>query len=203
IKLLLSKTELSLDTLDAILDLTLKVANTNSQTSKQRLEEELLRAIGSLSYHLWREEGVLLKRTGGTLNGDVANKLVKFAQEIYQIKISREAFAGKRRAYAVEIIGRLALRFSDVPEFFEMAKQSLKSKSKPEFLGAIEALEMYCEEREESIDDEIIKILDKRILKTKHRSEAVGALNLQIKAGVIDEFDALSEIDKWKEKNYN
>jgi len=38
-------------------------------------------------------------------------------------------------------------------------------------------------------------------IQTKDRSVAVGALDLLVKTGNISEFEALSRIDEWKEKN--
>jgi hypothetical protein len=39
-------------------------------------------------------------------------------------------------------------------------------------------------------------------LKTKNRTVATGALNLQVITGHISEFEALSRIEEWKEKYY-
>ncbi|MCK5648782.1 MAG: hypothetical protein KAI22_07870, partial [Gammaproteobacteria bacterium] len=59
----------------------------------------------------------------------------------------------------------------------------------------------YTKHKNIYLSDEIIKLLDKIILQTKDRSVAVGALNLQVTTGEIDEFEALSRIDDWKEIN--
>lgn len=48
----------------------------------------------------------------------------------------------------------------------------------------------------------MINELNKIILKTKNRMIAMGLLNLQVITGYISEFEALSEIDDWKEKFY-
>lgn len=202
---ILYQSEISLEDLKYFLDLSLRITKSPKQSSKQILEEKILKSIVSVSYNLWDNidaECYPLTRTGGTLTGDFADIFVKFAQEIYEVKIDRDSFAGRRRGFAVEILGFMALYFSDVPEFWAMVTTSLQNKSKPEFLNTIEILEMYYEKKEEDISDDIIALLDARIDKTKSRSEVVGALNVQIKAGFIDELDALSTLDDWKERMY-
>ena len=76
-----------------------------------------------------------------------------------------------------------------------------KSKKKTLILAALEFQENYCRNREVPLRSEIIEILNKIIIQTKDRSVALGALDLLVKTGNIDELEALSRIDEWKEKN--
>ena len=68
-------------------------------------------------------------------------------------------------------------------------------------LAALEFQENYIRNRGVPLSSEIIEVLDKIILQTKDHSVAVGALDLQVKTGNINEFEALSMIDEWKGKN--
>ncbi len=197
------KIGLSPRNLQHILEVTSRIALSSTRPRKQLLEKELLRYIAFLPYKLWNKKNRELQNEHSDIDHKLADLLIQFAKEMYLVKNQRDAFSGSRRGYTIQILQYITLYFKEIPDFLELAKKSLKSKGKSEFLEAIEALELYCEERGESIDDEMIEILDKRILKTKHRTEAVAALNLQIKAGLIDELDALDRIDEWKEKNYN
>lgn len=55
----------------------------------------------------------------------------------------------------------------------ELCSRSLKSKSKREFLDSIESLKEFCLTNKVFPSEELIAIIDKRIEKTKHRTEAV------------------------------
>jgi hypothetical protein len=48
------------------------------------------------------------------------------------------------------------------------------------------------------VHEQLIKISRK----TKSRCTAVGALSVLVDTNQIDEFEALNEIDDWKQKNY-
>ena len=192
-------TDFSLNSLNEVLNLTVQIASSKKKL-KQILERELLRFICYLPHHLWkRKENVAQK--SDARDSKIAMSLINFAKEIYPIKIDRDSFAGKRRGYAIRILANLCFYF-DVPDFLEMTKKSIKSKSKTEFLDVVESLKYYYLEISKTPDKDIIEALDKRIEKTKHRTEAVSALDLQVETGVISEFEALSRIDEWKEKNY-
>lgn len=170
---------------------------------KQRLERELLSLISYLPYELWREqEGEKKKRferNTNTKEGKIADLLVKFAQEIYTIKLDRDAFSGKRRGYALEILQSVSDYF-DTPEFMELCTKSIKSKSKNEFLAATESLKMYCAENEDALTKDIINTVEKRVNKTKDRVELISGLTLLVDTGVISEFEALDKRDKWRER---
>ncbi len=182
----------------------LHVAKKIPFTKKQILEKELLSLISYLPYNLWSEskdkKNAKFNRGDKSEDAKMANSFIKFSKEIYNIKISRDAFSGKRRGYAVEILESLS-SFFDVPEFMELCSKSLSSKSKNEFLASIESLKNYCIEHKQVPGEEILNVIDKRIEKTKHRIEVVGALILQVDTGVISEFSALSTLDEWKERN--
>jgi hypothetical protein len=127
-------------------------------------------------------------------------KLVSFTREIFKFKKARDNFNNKRKSLALDILGNIC-NYYNVSEAFELCLLSLKSKKKTLILAALEFQENYCRNREVSLRSEIIEILDRIIIQTKDRSVAVGALDLLVKTGNISEFEALSRIDEWKEKN--
>ena len=193
------------DSLMPILEITEKIAS-SKKNLKQILEKELLSLISYLPHKLWRrsndEKNYFFKRDIKSNEGQIADSLVKFSKKIYEIEINRDAFAGKRRGYSIQILESLSNYF-EIPEFMELCSKSISSKSKNEFLDSIECLKDYCIERDEVPNIELISIIDKRIRKTKNRVEATSGLNLQVETGLISEFEALSRLDEWKEKNSN
>jgi hypothetical protein len=129
----------------------------------------------------------------------MAQELVGFAREIYQLKIPRDSFNNKRKGLALDLIGRIDAGY-DVPEVMELCITALLSNNKTLIFVAAELLESRCA-RNHPLEPEIIKCLDRVIRKTRNRSVAVTALHVQVEAAVIDEFEALSRLDDWSEEN--
>lgn len=130
----------------------------------------------------------------------IALKLVDFSREVFQLQISRDAFNSKRKSLALDLIGRVAVYY-DIPEAIELCTAALQSKKKTLVLAALEFYEINLHGQDRSLVPEIISQLDEIVSKTKDRSVAVTALNLQVEAGVVSELEALSRIDDWKERN--
>jgi len=116
------------------------------------------------------------------------------------LKCPRDTFNNKRKSLAMDIIGRIDAGY-DVPDVMELCMTALQSNKKTLVFAAAELLENHRNLRNLPLGPEIIKCLDKIVSKTKDRSVAVTALNIQVEAGVINELEALSQIDDWKEKN--
>jgi len=129
----------------------------------------------------------------------LALELVGFVKEMYQLKSPRDPFNNKRKSLALDIIGRLDAGY-EIPEVMELCITALQSNKKALIFAAAELLEIRCA-RDLPLEPEIIECLDRIISKTKDRSVAVTALNVQVEADVIDEFEALSRIDDWREEN--
>lgn len=195
--------DFSNDSLILILETTKKVASTKNNL-KQILEKELLSLISYLPHKLWmkdqEEKNRKFERGTKDNEGQIAESLINFAKEIFEIKLDRDSFAGKRRGYSIQILESLTNYF-EVPEFMELCSKSISSKSKNEFLDSVECLKNYCIEKGEVPNEDLIAIIDKRIEKTKNRVEAVSGLNLQVETGLISELEALSRLDEWKERN--
>ncbi len=202
LKLKIELKNLSNESLIPILKTTKQIASIK-RNQKQILEQELLSLISYLPYRLWGEENEKNRKfSRGMKNneGQIAESLINFAKEIFEIKLDRDAFAGKRRGHSIQILGNLSNYF-EIPEFMELCSKSIRNKSKNEFLLSIESLTEYCKERDEVPSKDLIEIINKRIEKTKDRSEATSGLNFQIEIGLIGELEALSRLNEWKERN--
>ena len=112
----------------------------------------------------------------------------------------RDNFNSQRKSLALEVLTILS-NYYELPGVYDSCLILFKSKKKEQIFSAIEFQENYVENREVPLEKEIIEILDKIVVQTKDRSVAVSALNIQVETGHIDEFEALSRIDEWKEKN--
>ena len=191
---------LSEEDLVSILEMTKKIAVTQ-KALKQIVESELLSFISYLPHRLW-EGKVKPKEINFEREKEkkIANSLISFAKEIYEIKIDRDAFSGKRRSYALNLLGNVSCYF-DTSCLMELCSRSMKSRSKCEFVSSVEVMKDYCILNNCNLDNKLLLLVNKRIKNTKRRIEAVCGLNFLIEIGVISEFEALSRIDEWKEKN--
>ncbi len=171
---------------------------------KQTFEDKLLSLIAYFPIAQWEQSDDLeteyFKRNTDSEDAKMANLLVTFAKEIYEIKVSRDAFAGKRRGYAVSILESLA-HYTNVPEFMDMCAKSLKSKSKNEVIESLESLSDYCHAHKILPDKELIESIEKKLKKTKDMSLARACLVCLVHIKAISEFEAMDILDEWKMKN--
>jgi len=79
-------------------------------------------------------------------------EIEKFAIDSYKYKRDRDSFAGKRRAFSIELIGNF-LNYFQSSQGLQLVVQSLKSKSKAEVESASEILNYYCRTRGVSKDE--------------------------------------------------
>ena len=129
-------------------------------------------------------------------------RILNFSKEIFNISIPRDFFSTKRKGYALGMLSRL-LNYYEFPNKFDLFINALQSSKDKLIIEAINELHYYYENfPEKDLSQEIIRELNKIILKTRSRTVATGLLNLQVITGHISEFEALSEIDDWKEKFY-
>jgi hypothetical protein len=127
---------------------------------------------------------------------------LNFAKELFAISNPRDSFNSKRKGYALGIISRL-LNYYDISNKFDLFIEALRSSKDKLIIEALNELHYYYENiPEKDLSEKIVNELDKIVLKTKNRTVATGALNLQVITGHISEFEALSRIEEWKEKYY-
>ena len=188
--------------LQLILDLALIIANSKNPM-KQSTEKALLSYLTYFPIILF-EDGAI-KKLPSIEQAEkieiIVWQLINFAKELLKVKIPRESFSGKRKGYAIDLIGTLALYY-DFPAFLEICKEALKQKSENQFADTLETLMVYYENRGGQPDEEIIQLVEKRIKKAKKRSEASNCLRFLVGTGVIMEMTAFDEIEKWEAKNY-
>ncbi len=201
----------TIESLECIIELERKMMN-SSGPHKQFVEEHVFQALTRSTLYCSPEQSndeylsFKEKPIGDTNNIDkkqeviLASKLLSFVIEVFKFNKARDNFSSKRKALSFGIIGNISYYY-DIPEVFDLCLLSLKSKKKSLIFAALEFQENYTRNREVSLSPSVIEILDKIILQTKDHSVAVGVLDLQVKTGNIDEFEALSMIDEWKEKN--
>jgi hypothetical protein len=179
---------------------------------KQFLEEQVFQALFTSVLHCAPEASgkkrvtlnpALIERRASARQKQrhmMALKLVGFSMEVFQMQNPRDAFNNKRKGLAMDLIGRVG-SYYDVPEAIELCTAALQSNKKTLVLAAVELYENYRRGRNLSLTPEMVHRLDDVISKTKDRSVAVTALNLQVETGLISELEALSRIDEWKERN--
>lgn len=196
------KRPMTLKVLDVLFEFERKMIHSKGP-SRQRIESTILRGFSKYtfdSYYFMDPEPVDKKRTPKEEEKYlIALKLVDFADELFVIKIPRDSFSNKRKSLILEMLAPLA-GYYDLPSIFELCLVALKSKNRKLILSGIEFWETYAHDQDVPLSAEIIELLDEIILETKDHSIAVSALNLQIEKNHIDEFEALSRIDAWKEK---
>ena len=202
----------TVESLENLFELEKKLMNSKG-SYKQLIEEHIFQALSSSSLYcspeqtdneyLTLNEKLIEKATDINEKQKyiMASKLVGFAIEIFKFKKARDNFNSKRKSLSLKILGNIS-NYYDIPEALELCLLSLKSKKKTLILAALEFQENYTRNREIPLSSEVSRILDKILLQTKDRSVAVSTLDIQIKAGNISEFEALSRIDEWK-KNEN
>lgn len=203
----------TVESLENLFELEKKLMNSKG-SYKQLIEEHIFQALSSSSLYcspeqtdneyLTLNEKLIEKATDINEKQKyiMASKLVGFAIEIFKFKKARDNFNSKRKSLSLKVLGNIS-NYYDIPEALELCLLSLKSKKKTLILAALEFQENYTRNREIPLSSKVSRILDKILLQTKDRSVAVSALDVQIKAGNIREFEALSRIDEWKEKNEN
>lgn len=128
--------------------------------------------------------------------------LFYFAKELFNYSIPRGLNDSRWKGYALGIIAKL-LNYYKISNKFELFIIGLQRTKEKVILEALNELHYHFENfQEEQLSEEIVRELDKLILKTKNRTIATGALNLQVITKFISEIEALSRIDDWKEKFY-
>jgi hypothetical protein len=200
----------TLKSIKPVLDLERKLI-AEKGPNKSFLEQQVFAALREIAYYCvaHRSPGKRLPLTPAVLAASagsqeksrhaLALELVGFAKEMYQLKSPRDPFNNKRKGLALNVIGSLDAGY-DIPEVMELCITALQSNKKALIFAAAELLEIRCA-RDLPLEPEIIECLDRIISKTRDRSVAVTALNVQVEASVIDEFEALSRIDDWREEN--
>jgi hypothetical protein len=127
----------------------------------------------------------------------VLGQIVDYALESIRFVRPRDAFGGRRRSMAFEILAG-ASRVVDVPRALGEARAAVRAGRAIECLGAVNFLDTYYERRTAQPADEVITELEALVDRTKSRCAAVAALNVLVKTRIIGELTALDRIDSRK-----
>jgi len=186
--------------IESLIDLEQKIVTVKG-SHKKYLEEQILQSLVRESHVISiNKEECDQELVNKSDIDEIVLILVEFAKSLFEYNIPRDSFNNQRKAFGLEILKHLSDGY-EIPEAFELCLMALKSKKKQLIFAAIDFYEHYVCADDIELSQEVIEILDKIITQTKDRSVAVSALNFQVEAGLISEFEALSRIDEWKEKN--
>jgi hypothetical protein len=130
----------------------------------------------------------------------VLKTLCGYALDCFVYKRPRDAASGRRREKAFEILTH-AGQLMDLPEVLALARKSLRKPSGVEVEGAFLFLSHYYTSRDAEPDEQIVDELLALSQATGSRSTAVGALNVLVQTGVIDELSAVCHMDDWKDEH--
>ena len=192
---------------------TVRVLRESAGPAKCSAEEELMNRLQRIGWECvgWLEESGLTPATGGTgglQSSDpqlqplcvVVTLLVQFARECFRYSRPHDNFGGKRRTLAFEILGTV-VGVLELPDIVELARQTIK-KGRADALGAIGFLEAYFGARKQRPDEDLENALLAYSKRATRRGLAAGALNVLVKTGAIDEFEACDRIDDWKNEHW-
>ena len=162
-------------------------------------ETDLMKALSSIAY--WcADEMAEGSPPDAEQRQEVLRELSRYATECLGFRRSRDSFGGRRRSIAFEILAR-ASPHVEVPEAIQVARSIVQSGSGNDFHGAIQFLLERFQDRDEVPDDDLVEALLGVAERARTHSIAVGALNLLVETGAISDWEALSRIDEWKERN--
>lgn len=130
----------------------------------------------------------------------IALKLANFAIETFSLNKARDNFRSRRKVLCLELLGNIS-HYYDIPDVFDLSVLSLKSRMPQLIIAAIGFQESYTQNRNTSLNSEVIRLLDKIVRKTRDHSTAVCALDLQVTEGHMSRVEALRKMGQWKEKN--
>lgn len=132
---------------------------------------------------------------------EVVLECCAYALDCLAFSRPRDALAGNRRRYALEILGSAAQLFEMPDSVMAFVRKTLKSGRPPALIGALVFCDMY-KERDARVPAELQSLLLDVAKRTDRRGVASGALSVLVDAGEISEFEALDRIDDWKDRNY-
>lgn len=192
---------------------TVRVLRESSGPGKCTAEEELMNKIRWIGWSCvrWLKESGLSLVPGETVGlqssdlqlqplCDVVMRLTDFGRECFAYSRPRDNFGGKRRSLAFEILGTVGA-ILDLPDAVELARGIIK-KGRADALGAIDFLEAYFAAHQQRPDGDLENALLAYSKRATRRGLAVGALNVLVTTGALDEMEACDRIDDWKTEHW-
>lgn len=194
--------------IDDLCNITVKIAKTKNKIIRY-IEKDIWRKIPELPFRLFQnsdleiDENEVLKPDSEYENEikKILSRLLKLSYNILELNDDNSKSSEVRRAGALEIIAEL-LDYFLINECKAIFRKSINSKYPKEQYAALVGLENYYATNDDEIDDELLENLEKIIAETDDRTVASTCLQIQINAGLIDEFSAVCSIDDWKDEHY-
>ena len=206
------RTPYSLRKLDAFLDLSLSLAKQRRQ-HQQFLLDAFLGFIHHLLFGgLWQDDppgqfmpldGALIAKESDArkkIMHQTALKLLPFAQELYHIQLARDSYGNQRKAHAIKILGKI-WDYYDTKEGMELCLDALKSKSEDLVIDTATTLEEYYSNRKLPLSEEVLKLLENQVKKSKHIYLVMACLRAMTSTGYITKGKSADLLGDWKERN--
>jgi len=186
---------------DDLCNITVKIAKTKNKIIRY-IEKGIWREIPDLPFRLFQDsdleidENEVLKPDSEYENEikKILSRLLKLSYDILELNDDKSKSSEIRRAGALETIAEL-LDYFLINECKSIFLKSINSKYPKEQYSALVGLEKYYATNDDEIDDKLLENLKKIIHETDDRTVASTCLQIQINAGLKDEFSAVCSID--------
>jgi len=206
---LTKKMKISYSEIDLICKTIVKIAKTKNRKIRS-IEKDFWNFIMKTPFYLIMLQGIEISENEELLANTeydkptkrILSRLLGLVQEIIELKDDKSKASDFRRANSLKFLAEMTT-FYRIPFAKNIFVNSINSKNKSEQYEALRGLENYYEVTEDEIEDDLVDILDVIMKKTDDRSVASTCLQIQIKAGIIDEMEAVLLIDDWKEDYYD
>ncbi len=133
-------------------------------------------------------------------NKRILSKLLGLVQDVMELKDDGSKGSEMRRVGALNLLIEM-YNYFDIPMAFDIFINSITSNNKSEQYTALTGIKNHFALDEDTIDDDLVTILNQIKDKIDDRSVASACLQIQINAGIIDELTAVIEMDDWKDKH--
>lgn len=132
---------------------------------------------------------------------EVLRELHDFALGCFSFKRSRDAFGGKRRAAAFELLtaGGPA---EDCAEAVALAMRAIRKGRGIEARAAVEFIKEHLAATDEEPDESLIDAIEVFAERADSESGVFVCLDTLVEWGVISEFEAMERLDDWRTEHY-
>lgn len=132
--------------------------------------------------------------------------LMNYAKEIIASEVTAKEAKAKRYqnriVQALQLLNNLSYYY-EIKGIKEIFKSKMEDENKKIQYAALSGLETYYgTENAEELTQKEEKLLEQIIKKTDDRSIVFMCCQILINDGVFDEFDAMSRMDDWKDRNW-
>ncbi len=187
--------EVSVSDINKLIELEYEVMPIKGYT-KERVENVLFNTLLTITFYDYSKTNSLFKKSEIE---DIMSLFTKLAKKVFAFKDKR-VYSNTRKALVLDLFGSL-LHKCDLAEAFEFAIAAITSKNDTVIIAGLSLINEHFDLFENKVTNEFIELLDNIILKTKSRSVAFNALDIQVSNCNISELEALDRLDK-EDANY-